>query len=31
MVEGPDHRAFFLEDLLRADALVRDRRKRFGA
>jgi hypothetical protein len=31
MVEGPDNRAFFPEDLLRADEFVRDKRKRFGA
>ena len=30
MVEGPDNRAFFIEELLRADAFVRDKRKRFG-
>ena len=31
MVEGPDNRAFFPEDLLRADGFVKDKRKRFGA
>lgn len=31
MVEGPDNRAFFPEDLPRADEFVRDKRKRFGA
>lgn len=31
MVEGPDNRAFFPEDLLRADEFVRDKHKRFGA